>query len=55
MTAAQFRALRLAPELPLTPELQTLLDERLADVEAHPDAFRPWDEVKDELLGKYLS
>ena len=43
----------LAPEVPLTPELQALLDERLADFEARPDAFRPWDEVKDELLGKY--
>lgn len=45
----------LAPEVPLTPELRALLDERLADVEARPDAFRPWDEVRDDLLGTYLS
>ena len=45
----------LVPEQPLTPELQALLDERLADLDANPDAFRSWDEVKRELLGTYLS
>ena len=27
-----------------------ILDERLADLEAHPEASRPWDEVKARLL-----
>lgn len=27
-----------------------ILDERLADLEAHPDASRPWDEVKADLF-----
>ncbi len=27
-----------------------ILDERLADVDANPDAGRPWEEVKADLL-----
>lgn len=27
-----------------------VLDERLADLEANPDAARPWEEVKADLL-----
>ncbi len=27
-----------------------ILDERLADLEAHPDASRPWEAVKADLL-----
>jgi hypothetical protein len=27
-----------------------ILDERLADLEARPDAGRPWDDVKADLL-----
>ena len=27
-----------------------ILDERLADLEANPDAGRPWEEVKADLL-----
>ena len=29
-----------------------ILDERLADLEANPDAGRPWEEVKADLLKK---
>ena len=29
-----------------------ILDERLADLEANPDAGRPWEEVKANLLNK---
>lgn len=29
-----------------------ILDERLADLEANPDAGRPWEEVRAELLKK---
>ena len=45
----------LAAEEPLSAELQALLDERLADVAANPSAHRPWDEVKRDIFGKYLS
>jgi putative addiction module component (TIGR02574 family) len=29
-----------------------IIDERLRDLDAHPDAGRPWDEVKADLLRK---
>lgn len=29
-----------------------LLDERLTEYQAHPDAGRPWEEVRDELRRK---
>lgn len=45
----------LANEEPLSPEMRALLDERLADVAARPDAHRPWDEVRQELFGRYRS
>lgn len=44
----------LAAEEPLSPELQALLDERLADAAANPNAHRPWEDVKREIFGKYL-
>jgi putative addiction module component (TIGR02574 family) len=36
-------------DIPVTPEEQTLLDERLADLERNPDAQSPWSEVKARL------
>jgi putative addiction module component (TIGR02574 family) len=31
---------------------RAILDERLADLEANPEASRPWEEVRAELLKK---
>lgn len=45
----------LANEEPLSPEMRVLLDERLADVAARPGAHRPWNEVRQELFGRYRS
>jgi putative addiction module component (TIGR02574 family) len=40
----------LSPEdLPVTDAERTLLDARLADMEAHPDDQSPWPEVKARL------
>lgn len=38
--------------LPLSTSEIALLDERLADLERHPDAGRPWSEVRAEILAK---
>lgn len=45
----------LAGDEPLPPHLQALADERLADLKANPDAHRPWEEVRAEVFGKFLS
>jgi putative addiction module component (TIGR02574 family) len=36
----------------LSEEEQALLDERLADLEAHPEAGRPWPEVRQEIIDR---
>ena len=36
-------------DLPVTDAERALLDARLADMEAHPDAQSPWPEVKARL------
>lgn len=36
-------------ELPLTPEQMAELDRRLADLDAHPEAGVPWEQVRAEL------
>lgn len=36
-------------ECPLTPEQAAELDRRLADLEQHPDAGIPWEQVRAEL------
>ncbi len=33
----------------LTPEMRTVLDERIAHADAHPDDVMTWDEMKFEL------
>lgn len=45
----------LANEEPLSQELQALADQRLVDLKTSPDAHRPWEEVRAELFGEYLS
>jgi putative addiction module component (TIGR02574 family) len=35
---------------PMTPELAAELDRRLAEHEAHPEAARPWEEVRRRIL-----
>ena len=37
---------------PLSPELARELDERLAEHDANPDAARPWQEIRAEILGR---
>jgi len=39
-------------KLPVTSFEKALLDERLADLSAHPDSGRPWGDVEAELLGR---
>ncbi len=41
-----------ADTLPLSESERQLLDERLADLEANPDAGSPWPEVRARILGK---
>jgi putative addiction module component (TIGR02574 family) len=36
-------------DVPITPDERAILDERLADLEANPDAHSPWSEVKARL------
>jgi putative addiction module component (TIGR02574 family) len=36
-------------DLPVTPEERTVIDARLADLEAHPADQSPWSEVKVRL------
>jgi len=38
--------------LPATPELAAELDRRVAEHEANPQASVPWEQVRDELLGR---
>ncbi len=38
-----------ADAIPLSDELRTELDRRLADMEADPDAGSPWEEVRARL------
>jgi putative addiction module component (TIGR02574 family) len=38
-----------ADAIPLSDELRAELDRRLADMEAHPDAGSPWEEVHARL------
>ncbi len=38
--------------IPLSESHRRILDERLRAYEADPDAGRPWEEVRDELLNK---
>jgi putative addiction module component (TIGR02574 family) len=38
--------------VPLPDWHHEIIDERLRDLDAHPDAGRPWDEVKADLLRK---
>jgi putative addiction module component (TIGR02574 family) len=38
--------------LPLTSAEQALLDERLADLEAHPDAGATWPEARKRILDR---
>ena len=39
-------------EAPLTPAQRSELERRLADSIARPDAFTPWEVVKEQLLAK---
>jgi putative addiction module component (TIGR02574 family) len=41
-----------ADTLPLSESERQLLDERLADLEANPDAGSPWPQVRARILGK---
>lgn len=36
-------------EFPVTDSERAMLDERLADLSAHPDSGRPWEEVEADL------
>ena len=38
--------------VPVPEEHKRILDERLKDYKEHPDSGRPWEEVREELLGK---
>ncbi|HXD84900.1 MAG TPA: addiction module protein [Urbifossiella sp.] len=38
------------PELPITDEVKAMLDARIADADANPDAGIPWEVVKAEAL-----
>lgn len=38
---------------PVTDAERGLLDERLADLAAHPEAERPWEEVRGELRQRH--
>ena len=38
---------------PMTPELASELDRRLADADANPDAGIPWEQVRAEILRRY--
>lgn len=40
-----------ADAFPESPELAAELERRLAEHRAHPDAARPWDEVRAEIFG----
>jgi putative addiction module component (TIGR02574 family) len=43
----------LDPEqVPIPAEHQRILDERLKEYRANPEAGRPWSEVRDQLLTK---
>ncbi|MEO7966522.1 MAG: addiction module protein [Gemmatimonadaceae bacterium] len=41
-----------AEALPLTDAERALVDERLDELRAHPDAGRPWADIRAEILGK---
>jgi len=41
-----------ASQLPLTDDERALLDERLREHGANPDAARPWAEVRAEILNR---
>ena len=43
---------RVAAAFPLTDEQRIELDKRLADLDADPNAGRPWDEVYARLKGR---
>jgi len=38
--------------IPVAEEHKHILDERLSDYRKNPDSGRPWEEVREELLGK---
>jgi putative addiction module component (TIGR02574 family) len=42
-----------AETLPLSEHEKALLDERLADLEANPEAGRPWPEVRQEIIDRF--
>lgn len=42
-----------ADTLPLSDEEKAMLDERLADLEANPDAGRPWSEVRASIIERF--
>ncbi len=42
-----------AEALPLTEAERLLLDERLAERDAEPDAGLPWSEVRARIMGKH--
>jgi len=41
-----------AGQIPLTDDERALLDERLREHRANPDAARPWAEVRAEILNR---
>jgi putative addiction module component (TIGR02574 family) len=41
-----------ADRIPVPPEHQRILDERLDEYRANPRASRPWSEVREQLLAK---
>ena len=45
-------ALDDSPPVEITPELAALLDERLADAEAHPEEGIPWEDVRGRMRTK---
>jgi putative addiction module component (TIGR02574 family) len=41
-----------SPELALPPWLETLLDERLAEMDRNPDAGEPWEVVRERIWAR---
>lgn len=49
------RIARDADRVPIPDEHKRILDERLSEYRANPQAGRPWSEVREELLAKLRS
>jgi putative addiction module component (TIGR02574 family) len=42
-----------AETLPVSEAEKALLDERLSELEANPDAGRPWPQVRQEIIDRF--